>query len=40
MCVGFYALTLNSTELSGDIVVNYLLATVADTPGMFKIMYN
>ena len=33
VCVGYYALTLNSTKLSGDIVLNYLLATISETPG-------
>ncbi len=32
VCVGYYALTLNATKLAGDPILNYFLASVADTP--------
>ena len=32
VCVTFYVLALSSTELHGDIALNYLLATIAETP--------
>lgn len=32
MCVAYYALSLNSTDLHGDIVLNYLLGIVVETP--------
>jgi hypothetical protein len=31
-CLGYYALTLNSTSLAGDPILNYFLATATDIP--------
>lgn len=33
VCVGYYALTLSTTKLNGDILLNYLYGTIADSPG-------
>jgi OCT family organic cation transporter-like MFS transporter 4/5 len=32
VCLGYYALTFNSTSLAGDPILNYFLATAADIP--------
>eukprot|EP00094_Tigriopus_californicus_P007747 TCALIF_07462-PA protein Name:"Similar to Slc22a21 Solute carrier family 22 member 21 (Mus musculus)" AED:0.16 eAED:0.17 QI:0/0.33/0.25/1/0.33/0.5/4/24/412 len=32
VCVGFYALTLSATSLSGDIVLNFALMTLVESP--------
>jgi hypothetical protein len=31
-CLGFYGLTLNSTNLAGDPILNFFLANVCDLP--------
>lgn len=36
--VGFYALTLNTTKLHGDAVLNFLLSVITDTP-TFILLY-
>jgi len=32
VCIGFYALSLSQAKLAGDIVLNYLYVTIADSP--------
>ena len=39
-CIGFYALTLNTTQLSGDIVMNFALNGVIGNLGFIKKIIN
>ncbi len=38
-CIGYYALTTSATKLSGDIVLNYFLLNVVDTPVSFLLFF-
>ena len=38
-CISYYALTLNSTQLSGDIVLNFTLNGVIELPIPFIMLF-